>query len=408
MEQQKDLYKVLGVDKTASDDEIKKAFRKLALKHHPDRNPDNEEAAIKMRDLTEAYEILSDEDKKEKYDKYGVINEDDMPHGGMSGVDINEILRGMGVNIPGMGGGIPGMGGMRQQQEEPIEEEKITLTTHDIYHGTTKHAEFVINKKCDTCDGYGTKNKTSKQCKTCDGSGVEIKLMRPNPMMPVMQQVRQKCSGCSGKGRDISKEDECEKCKGKCTIKEKINKEINITENFDYGTKMRLREKGSFDVNNRKNKDVMISFDIKLESDYKLVSQYDLILEKKVTIKESFTGYVLSFTHLDGKEYYVDFDEIIKDDDVKIIFNMGLPNNDEASKLLIKFNIEYPENTMDDEDYQKFMNKKQKKKISKNAVEKHAIDLEEFKRREEEKQHHHQQSRQGGGMNVDPDNCIIS
>lgn len=331
--QQKDLYNVLGVSKTASDVEIKKAFRKLALKWHPDRNQNNiDEATHKMKEITEAYSILSDDEKREKYDKYGIINDDEMQQGP---TDINEILRAMGVNIPGMN---------NNQEEDSIEQEEITLTINEIYHGTTKNIEFMINSKCDECDGYGSKDKTNKQCNKCDGKGVQIKLVRPNPMMPIMQKMEQRCDNCNGRGIIISREDECNKCNGKCTIRKQIDKEINISANFDYGTKMRLKEKGSYNTVTKKNKDVMISFTIKsIDDDYKLVNQYDLIFEKKITIKDSFTGYTLSFKHLDGKEYCVEFDEIIKDDDVKILFDMGLPNNDDTSKLLIKFNIEYPD-----------------------------------------------------------------
>lgn len=405
MNEQKNLYDILGLERTASETEIKKAYRKLVLKWHPDRNPHNqEESNEKIKDITEAYSILSDEDKKDKYDKYGVINEDDMPQGGMSGIDINEILKGMGVNIPGMGG---------MQREDDTREEKIMLTPQEIYHGGKKNIELVVNKKCNTCDGYGTKDKTNKQCKTCDGNGVEIKMMRASPMIPVMQQVKQRCSNCHGKGRVISKENECNNCNGKCTKKEKFQKEINITENFDYVTQMRLKEKGDFDINNRKNKDIIISFNINISDiDYKLVNKYDLIFEKKITIKESFTGYCLLFTHLNGKEYYVNFDEVIKDDDVKIIFNMGLPNNDEESKLFVKFNIDYPEDIMDDDDYQKFMNKKEKKKINKNTIEKQAIDLQDFKKQEENRQYQEQQrqhhGQRGPGINVEGQECTIS
>lgn len=405
MNEQKNLYEVLGLERSADENEIKKAYRKLVLKWHPDRNSENlEESEAKIKDITEAYSILSDEEKKDKYDKYGVINEDEMPQGGM---DINEILKGMGVNIPGMGG--------MSQQKDDSQKEKIILTPREIYHGGKKNIELMVNNKCNSCDGYGTKDKTNKQCKTCDGEGVEIKMMRASPMVPIMQQVKQRCSDCHGKGRNITKDNECASCSGKCTKKEKFKKEINITENFDYGTEMRLKEKGDFDISQRKNKNIIISFsiDMSANNNYKLVNQHDLIFEKKITIKDSFTGYHLSFTHLDGKEYYVDFDEVIKDDDVKIMFDMGLPNDDEKSKLLIKFNIEYPDDVMDDEDYQKFMNKKQKKKASKDAIEKQAIDLEEFKRLEEEKQRsqrHRGQHGRGGmpeGMGADGQECII-
>lgn len=391
---EKDLYEILGVEKTSSDDEIKRAYRKLALKYHPDKNPDNtEEATEKFKEVTAAYNILSDEEKREKYDRFGIVNDDDM-HPDMNGMDINEIFRNMGVNIGGMFGG--------ENKENKIQEHKVKVTPEDIYKGTKKKLKIKVNKKCSECEGYGSKDKIDINCYTCNGTGYQIKIMQA-PGIPMMQQIRQTCEDCDGKGSRIKESNKCNKCYGKCTEKVYIERDIDITENFDYGTTMRIVGAGDFNPKNKKNKDIMIGFEIDLHCcEYKLANNYDLVLEKNITIKEALTGYKMGFKHLDGKNYIINFDEVIEDGDVKVVFTLGLPNNDEITKLLIKFNIDYPKTIIKcDDEYNRFMHRKNKLKISKDSIEKQAIDIEDFKRNEERQQH--QQQFQGDG-----ENCVIS
>lgn len=393
--EKKDLYEILGVKKDVSMDEIRRAYKKLALKYHPDKNVGNvEEATEKFKEITTAYSILSDEEKREKYDRFGIINDDDMHSGmNMDGMDINEILKGMGMNMSGMFG--------NEQKENKVQEHKVKISPEDIYKGTKKKIKIKINKKCSECDGYGTKDKTDINCLTCNGLGYQIKVMQA-PGVPMIQQIRKMCEDCQGKGCKVNDSNKCNKCNGKCTEKDYIEREIDVSENFDYGTTMRIVGSGDYNSKTKQNKDIMITFEIDLHCcEYKLTNNYDLVLERNITIKEALTGYKMGFTHLDGKNYVINFDEVIEDGDIKIVLNLGLPNNDEITKLLIKFNIDYPQTIFEsDDDYNRFMHRKSKLKIPKDSIEKQAIDIEEFKRNEERQQHHQFQG--------DGENCIIS
>ena len=221
------------------------------------------------------------------------------------------------------------------------------------------------------------------------------------PGIPMIQQIKQPCEDCEGQGSKINESDKCNKCHGKCTEKVYIEREIDISENFDYGTTMRMVGAGDFNPKTKKNKDIMIGFETDLHCcEYKLANNYDLVLERKITIKEALTGHKMGFKHLDGNNYVINFDEVIEDGDVKIVFGLGLPNNDEITKLLIKFDIDYPKTIIEsDDDYNRFMHKKNKVKIPKDSIEKQAIDIEDFKRSEERQQHQFQ---------GDGENCVIS
>jgi DnaJ-class molecular chaperone len=411
MENKMDPYEIFEIERDADEATIKKAYKKSVLKYHPDRNQDlNEEETKqnenKIREINAAYEILSDEEKKSKYDKFGVIDEDD---NGMQGADMADILRKMGINIPGMGG-------QQQQQEIGTQNETITITLDELYNGTAKQFSTMVNNMCEECDGHGTNDKKNCDCNNCNGSGVEIKLVRANPMIPMMQQVQRPCEKCNGTGHIIKNDNKCKKCLGEGLVKKKVEKNIKITKKFDYGTKMRLKKMGNYDKNHKKNCDIIISFDINFSgnTEFKLINGqgYDLILEKNINIKDAFTGYNMHYKHLDGSNYCIKFDEIIEDGDVKVVMDHGLPNSTDESKLLIKFNIIYPKHVLTNDKYEKFAAEKE---IINSDIESEenvtAIDIQVYKENMEREQRKQQQSHGMHGMHgqgPDGQECIIS
>jgi DnaJ-class molecular chaperone len=400
----KDPYEILGVDREASEDVIKKAFKKLALKYHPDKNDGDEKSTEMFKKVTAAYGILSDTEAKAKYDKYGIVDEEDINGmNGMHGVDINEIFKGMGINIPGMGGGD------RQQEESNVQEELISITVNELYNGTIKNHSMTVNNKCEECDGFGTLDKTDCNCENCNGSGIEIKLIRMGPMT---KQIQRPCDTCNGKGRKINKKNKCKMCNGECIVKKVIEKKIKITKKFDHGTRMRLKQAGNYNKYTKKNCDIMISFNVIFPDDCKFSQVggkgHDLILEKDINIRDSFTKYNMKFKHLDGNNYNIELDEIIEDGDVKIILGEGLPNITEESKLLIKFNIKYPDNVLSDTEYDKFINTKEEINNNEDTKTLNAIDLKVYKENMEREQRQQQFSgAQMGSQQMDPENCII-
>ena len=207
-------YELLGVDKKASYDEIRKAFRKLALKNHPDRGGDKE----KFQELNAAYEVLSDKEKRDTYDKYG---EDGLKDGGRGGgMDISDLF--------GFGGG-----GRRQEagpkKGKPVMH-PMKLSLEEVYAG--KQTKIAVNREriCAACEGRGGKEGAVQKCPTCKGRGVVIKMQQLGPGMYTQSQGP--CDECRGKGEIIDEKNKCKECNGKKVKKEKKIIDVQI----DKGT----------------------------------------------------------------------------------------------------------------------------------------------------------------------------
>ena len=193
-------YKLLGVERTATETELKKAFRKASMKHHPDKGGDAE----KFKEINEAYDALKDPEKRRIYDQYG---EEALKEGGggssgaSSMADIFDMMSG------GMGGG----GRRREQKGEPIVH-KLRTGLDEMYKGSTRRLALTRKVKCPACKGVGTKSGRSYVCTTCNGSGVQIHIRQIGPGM--IQQVQAKCSACNGVGEMVPPDDKCPECNG--------------------------------------------------------------------------------------------------------------------------------------------------------------------------------------------------
>ena len=185
----RDYYEVLGVSKTATDDEIKKAYRKIAIKYHPDRNPGNKEAEEKFKEAAEAYDVLHDAQKRQQYDQFGF----EAPGGGFGGgfngaggFSMDDIFSMFGDAFGGHGGGFGGFGGFGGggQRQKPQYRGadlriKVTLTLQEIATGTTKKFKVKKDVTCTHCHGTGAENGSgSETCPTCNGSGVVMRTVR--------------------------------------------------------------------------------------------------------------------------------------------------------------------------------------------------------------------------------------
>ena len=365
----KDYYEILGVSKNASQEEIMKAYKSLALKWHPDKNPNNrEEAERKFKEISEAKHILGDPEKRSKYDQFGICDGDG-PQFDEGFPDLSEIFGGMfgGGGIPGMfgGGGIPGMfgGNQRRKKEKLIQEIKINLTLDEIYAGCEKNVEISANKRCDDCEGYGNTDKKKETCSMCKGKGMKVVVSRMGPM--IQQQVMP-CDGCNQTGVVKSKHNECKKCSGAGIIPNKTSKRITIPKNFDYMTKMKLTNYGSYDTETETHADVFIAYGIKDLDKHKMeiFNNYDIVLEYKINIWDALSGYAMHYEHPDKNKYLFKIDDVIKHGDVKYVKNIGLPYTENQvngrGKLFIKFRYIYPESVMDSEKLKMWLKNKEK------------------------------------------------
>ncbi|TKB97000.1 molecular chaperone DnaJ [Pedobacter cryophilus] len=248
----RDYYDILGVSKNSPADEIKKAYRKLAIKFHPDKNPDDKAAEDKFKEAAEAYEILSNPEKKQRYDQFGHAGSQGGYGGGYGGggMNMDDIFSQFG-DIFGGGGGSPfdsffggggqsSRGGRRVQRGTNLRI-KVKLTLEEIANGVEK--KIKVNKQiiCDTCDGSGAKDKNSfSTCKTCGGSGAVRRVT--NTILGQMQTTST-CPTCNGEGSTISAK--CNTCHGDGVTRGEETISINIPAGVSEGMQLSMSGKGN-------------------------------------------------------------------------------------------------------------------------------------------------------------------
>ena len=259
----RDYYEVLGVSKDASEDEIKKAYRSVAKKYHPDMNPGNAEAELKFKEANEAYEVLSDADKRAKYDRFGHAAFDPSSGGGSgfggfggfggADFDFGDIFSSF------FGGG----GSSRSRQNAPIEGDdigtRISISFEEAVFGCKKEISFARIETCGDCSGSGAASGTSPEtCQNCRGTGRVT--VQQQTMLGYMQTQRT-CSECRGTGKIIKTP--CKNCNGKGRIKINKKLEVSIPAGIDNGQNIILRGQGSAGINGGPNGDLIIEVRVK-------------------------------------------------------------------------------------------------------------------------------------------------
>ena len=255
----RDYYEVLGVAKTATADEIKKAYRKLAMQYHPDRNPGNKEAEETFKEAAEAYAVLSDSDKRARYDQFGHEGLHGAAPGGFDTSDLSSIFEHFGSMFGDiLGGGFRGFGGgggarkaVRRGSDIRI---NVKLTLEEVATGCTKKLKIPKQVVCEQCDGSGAKDKSSiTQCPTCHGQGYVMQQQRS--MFGIIQQTVP-CPNCHGQGEIIK--DKCPKCGGSGTVKGEEIVSVSIPAGVEDGMTLRERGKGNAAPNGGVNGDLHV------------------------------------------------------------------------------------------------------------------------------------------------------
>jgi len=294
MASKRDYYEVLGVDKNASDDEIKSAFRKLAKKYHPDLNKDNPEAAEKFKEIGEAYTVLSDPSKKQAYDQFG--------HAGVSGAaggaggfggfdassfdfgDIFDSIFGGGFSDSGFGG-FSSFGGSQRGNRQTRGSDvlmQMQLDFDEAVYGCEKKFTLDVTEDCDSCDGEG--GHDSKTCSTCHGAGT-ITQQQQTILGSFLSKTT--CPDCHGKGKTFKKK--CSDCNGTGKVTKKKKLTINIPAGIQTGDRQRVSGKGSPGSNGGPNGDLYIEFIVD-EHEYFVRDNDDIYLEVPITLTEAILG----------------------------------------------------------------------------------------------------------------------
>ena len=298
----RDYYEVLGVSRNATDEELKKAYRKLAIKYHPDKNPDDKEAEEKFKEAAEAYDVLSDKDKRARYDQFGHAAFEGGGGGGgyynAGGMNMEDIFMNFG-DIFGEGFGFGGSSRRRSGQRVNKGQDlrvRVKLTLKDVANGVDKKLKVKKLVSCDQCSGTGAKDSSSyKSCSQCNGTGYVTQVVQS--FFGRMQQ-QSVCPACSGKGKSIT--DKCPKCNGTGVKEAEEIVEIHIPAGVEDGMQLSVRGKGSAARNGGVNGDLLVS--ISVEEDTQLQRDgSNLIYHLYLTIPEAILGTAVEVPTADGK-----------------------------------------------------------------------------------------------------------
>ena len=305
MAEKRDYYEVLGVEKTASADEIKKAYRKSAMKYHPDRNPGDKTAEEKFKELGEAYEVLSDPDKKARYDQFGHAGVDPNYGAGPGGNPFGGGFGGFGDfgDLGDIFGEFFGGGRSRAaQQNAPRRGENIMarleLTFEEAAFGCEKEISTPRIENCTSCNGSGSADGQIETCSNCRGTGRTTVIQN---MMGMRMQTQATCPQCSGRGKIIKTP--CNTCKGKGKVRRTNKVKVKIPAGVDEGQSVRVRGEGSVGANGGPNGDLLVEILIKRHPIFQR-EYMDVLCEVPISFTQAALGATIQVPTLDGKVSY--------------------------------------------------------------------------------------------------------
>ncbi|CAA7046426.1 unnamed protein product [Microthlaspi erraticum] len=337
------FYEILGVPKTAAPEDLKKAYKKAAIKNHPDKGGDPE----KFKELAQAYEVLSDPEKREIYDQYGEDALKEGMGGGGGGHDPFDIFSSF------FGGGSPFGGGSsrgrRQRRGEDVVH-PLKVSLEDVYLGTMKKLSLSRNALCSKCNGKGSKSGASLKCGGCQGTGMKVTIRQLGPGM--IQQMQHACNECRGTGETISDKDRCPQCKGDKVIPEKKVLEVNVEKGMQHSQKLTFEGQAD-EAPDTVTGDIVFVLQQKEHPKFKRKGE-DLFVEHTISLTEALCGFQFVLTHLDGRNLLIKSNpgEVVKPDSYKAISDEGMPIYQRPfmkGKLYIHFTVEFPDSLSPDQ-----------------------------------------------------------
>lgn len=300
--EKKDYYEILGVNKNVSDEDLKRSYKKLALKYHPDRNPNNKEAETKFKEINEAYSVLSDKEKRQRYDTYGTVDD-------IGGMDMNadDIFAQFMKMHRGFGFGF---------DDEPQERVfkgrdkilKVNVTLKEVYNNVTKDITYSVNRKCNFCNGSGSKTGKIEDCPHCNGTGQIHKRQQFGHMIMDNSAT---CPYCNGIGKVVK--DKCPHCNGTGVVETKDTLKINVPNIYEVIQQSYVHKGGGHACENGLgvNGDLRFTFNLVNDEEYEVDTNNVLNIVKKVKVPliDCLLGCSLSVSHLDGKTYNITISE---------------------------------------------------------------------------------------------------
>lgn len=306
MSQKEDYYKLLGVSKDCTESELKKAYRKQSKKYHPDLNPNDKESESKFKEISEAYEVLSDQNKRAEYDRFGHSTPGGQYGGGAAGFgggfggfdfgDIGDIFEGF------FGGG----GGFRGRSSNPNAPRQgediyknISITFLEACKGVAKDMTVTYQKTCSSCNGNGSKNGTShSQCGSCNGTG-SVKVQQRTAFGTISTSTT--CSNCKGKGKVVT--ESCTSCRGEGLKFEKEVVSVNIPGGIDNGQTLSIRNAGHCGINGGPRGDLNVTVAVEPDSIFSRKG-FDIWCEIPITYTQAVLGDEIVVPTIDGKVKY--------------------------------------------------------------------------------------------------------
>ncbi|MBQ7878385.1 MAG: molecular chaperone DnaJ [Bacteroidaceae bacterium] len=348
----RDYYEVLGIDKNASANDIKKAYRKMAIQYHPDKNPGDKTAEEKFKEAAEAYSVLSDPDKKARYDQFGFegVNGAGASGFGGAGMDINDIFSMFG-DIFGGGGGFSGFGGFggggRPQQARFRGSDlrvKVKLTLQEIATGVTKKFKLKKYVPCTHCNGSGAEGNATETCPECKGTG---RVVRTQQSIFGMMRSESVCPRCGGEGKIIK--DKCKHCSGDGIVMGEEVVEVKIPAGVIDGMQLSMRGKGNAGKHNGISGDLLIH--IEEEKHPQLVrDENDLVYSLLLDIPTATLGGVAEIPTLEGSAR-VNIEAGTQPGKVLRLRGKGLPSLNEYGRgdIVVNISVYIPETLSKDE-----------------------------------------------------------
>ena len=328
-QKKRDYYEVLGVAKNATEDEIKKAYRKIAIKYHPDRNPDNKEAEEKFKEAAEAYDVLHDPQKRQQYDQFGFDGPAGMGggfggFGGAGGFSMDDIFSMFGDVFGGHSGfgGFGGFGstGGRQQYRGSDLRLKVKLSLQDVATGVTKKFKLRKDIACPHCHGSGAENGSAAEtCPKCHGSGVVVKSVRT---MLGMMQTQTECPECHGEGTVIK--NKCKECGGTGIVKGEEVVEIKIPAGVAEGMVVNVPGKGNAGMHNGVTGNIQVFIEEERNDTFVRDGQ-DIIYNLLLDIPTAALGGEVEIPTIDGSKMKIKIEPGTQPGKVMRLRGKGLP-----------------------------------------------------------------------------------